>query len=158
LISIFTGDNIAATEEEQQMQKFITSHVRKIKPMAKETNIAWWDAAVSGKSEDYDKVSKLTLEIRQVYSNRKEFAFLKDMKQIGSVKDALPARQLEVLYRAYLSNQIEPELLKEIVDLGTETEKRFSTFRGTIEGKKVTDNEIKEILAGQQTGRGRGRR
>jgi peptidyl-dipeptidase A len=132
--------------EEQQMQKFITSHVQKIKPMAKETNLAWWDAAVSGKSEDYDKVSKLTLEIRQVYSNRTEFTFLKDLKQTGSVKDALPARQLEVLYRAYLSNQIEPELLKEIVDLGTETEKKFSTFRGTIEGKKVTDNKIKEIL------------
>ncbi len=132
--------------KEQQMQKFITSHVRKIKPMAKETNLAWWDAAVSGKSEDYDKVSKLTLEIRQVYSNRKEFAFLKDLKQTGSVKDALPARHLEVLYRAYLSNQIEPELLKEIVDLGTELEKNFSTFRGTIEGKKVTDNKIKEIL------------
>ncbi|MHC4544727.1 MAG: hypothetical protein ACYTDW_10000, partial [Planctomycetota bacterium] len=41
----------APMTEEQQMQKFITSHVRKIKPMAKETNIAWWDAAVSGKSE-----------------------------------------------------------------------------------------------------------
>jgi peptidyl-dipeptidase A len=136
----------APTAKEQQMQKFITSHVRKTKPMAKETNLAWWDAAVSGKSEDYDKVSKLTLEIRQVYSNRTEFTFLKDLKQTGSVKDALPARQLEVLYRAYLSNQIEPELLKEIVDLGTETEQKFSTFRGTIEGKKVTDNKIKEIL------------
>ena len=132
--------------KEQQMQKFVTAHVRKIKPMAKETNLAWWDAAVSGKSEDYDKVSKLTLEIRQVYSNRKEFAFLKDLKHTGSVKDALPTRQLEVLYRAYLGNQIEAELLKEIVDLGTEIEKNFSTFRSTIEGKKVTDNKIKEIL------------
>ena len=136
----------APMTKEQQMQNFVTNHVQKIKPMDKETNLAWWDAAVSGKAEDYDKVSKLTLQIRQVYSNRKEFAFLKDMKQTGSVKDTLLARQLEVLYRAYLSNQIEPKLLKEIVDLGTEIEKNFSTFRGTIEGKKVTDNEIKEIL------------
>jgi peptidyl-dipeptidase A len=56
------------------------------------------------------------------------------------------ARQLDVLYNAYLENQIEPELLKKIVDLGTQIEKSFSTFRGAIEGKKVTDNEIKEIL------------
>ena len=135
-----------AITKDQQMQKFVSAHVQKIKPMEKETNLAWWDAAVSGKAEDYDKVSKLTLQIRQVYSNRKEFAFLKDLKHADSVKDALSARQLEVLYRAYLSNQIEPELLKQIVDLGTEIEKKFSTFRGTIEGEKVTDNEIKEIL------------
>ncbi|NIW72604.1 peptidase M3 [candidate division KSB1 bacterium] len=127
------------------MLMFVNAHVQKIKPMAKETNIAWWDAAVSGKSEDYDKVSKLTLEIRQVYSNPKDFAFLKGMKESGQVQGTL-TRQLEVLYRAYLSNQIEPKLLKEIVDLGTEIEKNFSTFRGTIEGEKVTDNEIKEIL------------
>jgi peptidyl-dipeptidase A len=131
--------------KEKQMLIFVNAHVQKIKPMAKETNIAWWDAAVSGKSEDYDKVSKLTLKIRQVYSNPKDFAFLKDMKESGQVQGTL-ARQLEVLHNAYLSNQIEPELLKEIVDLGTEIEQNFSTFRGTIEGKKVTDNKIKEIL------------
>jgi peptidyl-dipeptidase A len=55
-------------------------------------------------------------------------------------------RQLEVLYNGYLQNQIEPELLKQIVELGTEIEKNFSTFRGTIDGEKVTDNQIKEIL------------
>jgi len=136
----------APMTEEQQMQNFVTVHVQKIKPMDKETNLAWWDAAVSGKAEDYDKVSKLTLKIRQVYSNRKDFAFLKDMKESCQVQDTVLARQLEVLYNAYLRNQIETELLKQIVDLGTEIEKNFSTFRGTIEGEKVTDNEIKEIL------------
>jgi peptidyl-dipeptidase A len=132
--------------KEQQMQKFVTAHVQKIKPLAKETNIAWWDAALSGKAEDYDKVNKLTLKIRQVYSNPNDFAFLKDMKESGQIQDTALARQLEVLYNAYLRNQIESELLKQIVDLGTEIEKNFSIFRGTIEGKKVTDNEIKEIL------------
>jgi peptidyl-dipeptidase A len=133
-------------EREKQLQKFVAAHVEKIKPMDKETNLAWWDAAISGKPEDYDKVSKLTLEIRQVYSNAQEFAFLKDMKESGQVKDARLARQLKVLHNGYLKNQIEPGLLKKIVDLGTEIEKNFSIFRGTIEGKKVTSNEIKEIL------------
>lgn len=143
---ILFGCRPAAKEKRPRLQKFITAHVEKIKPMAKASNLASWDAAVSGKPEDYDKVSKLTLEIRQVYSNSEEFAFLKDMKESGQVKDAKLARQLNVLHKAYLKNQIGPELLKKIVDLGTEIEKNFSTFRGTIEGKKVTGNEIKEIL------------
>ncbi len=132
--------------KEKKLEKFITAHVEKIKPMEKETNLASWDAAVTGKSEDYDKLSKLKLRLRQVYTNPQEYAFLKDMKESGKVKDAKLARQLNVLHNGYLKNQIEPQLLKRIVDLGTEIEKNFSTFRGTIEGKKVTSNEIKEIL------------
>lgn len=132
--------------KEEKLQKFISAHVEKIKPMEKETNLASWQAANSGKAEDYDRVSELTLKIRQVYSNPDEFVFLKDIKETGQIKDAVLARQLDVLYNAYLENQIEPDLLKKIVDLGTEIEKKFSTFRGTIKGKKVTDNQIKEIL------------
>ncbi len=136
----------APSAKERQLDEFITAHVEKIKPMAKEASLASWDAAVSGKAEDYDKMSKMTLKIRQVYSDAAEYAFLEDMKESGQVTDAMLARQLGDLYNAYLRNQIAPGLLKEIVDLSTEIEKKFSTFRGSIDGKKVTVNEIKEIL------------
>ena len=144
LIVVLSG--CAQNTKEKELQTFINSHVEKVKPLSKEVNLAYWDAAISGKEEDYDKVSELTLEIRQIYSDPNDFAELKEMKQSGDVKDAILARQLEMLYNGYLENQIEPELLKEIVELGTEIEKNFSTFRGTIDGEKVTDNEIKEIL------------
>lgn len=136
----------ASNVKEKELESFITAHVEKIKPMAKEANLAYWKAANSGKSEDYDRVSDLTLEIRQIYSDPGDFALIKDIKGSGRVKRAILARQLDVLYNAYLENQIEPELLKKIVDLGIKIEKDFSTFRGTIEGEIVTDNQIKEIL------------
>jgi peptidyl-dipeptidase A len=139
----------APNTRETELGKFIKTHVERIKPLEKEANLAWWGAALSGQPEDYDKVTKLTLEIRQVYSNPGEFAFLRDVKASGQVKNAVLARELDVLYNAYLENQIEPGLLKQIVDLGTKIEKDFSTFRGSIEGKQVTDNEIKEILKTQ---------
>jgi peptidyl-dipeptidase A len=136
----------AHNTKEVELDEFITAHVEKVKPMSKEVSLASWEAANSGKPEDYDKVSELTLKVRQVYSNPQEFAFLKDTKETEQVRDAILARQLDVLFNSYLESQIEPELLKKIVDLGIKIEKNFSTFRGTIEGKKVTDNEIKEIL------------
>ena len=131
---------------EKKLEAFISVHVERIRPMEKKANLAYWQAANTGRPEDYDRVSKLQLEIRQLYSNPEEFAFLKEIKQSGQLKDAKLARQLDKLYNSYLENQIEPELLKSIVDLGMEIEKNFSTFRGTIEGRKVTTNEIKEIL------------
>ena len=136
----------APRTKEKQLEKFITAHVEKIKPLHKKAGLAYWDAAITGNSEDYDKFSKLELEIRQIYSNPKDFTLLKSIKESGEVKDAKLARQLDELYNAYLENQIEPQLLKKIVDLGTEIEKNFSTFRGTIGTEKVTTNEIKEIL------------
>ncbi|MFH1717362.1 MAG: M2 family metallopeptidase [Planctomycetota bacterium] len=136
----------APNQKEKQLQQFITTHVEKIEPMNKEMNLAYWDAAISGKSEDYDKVSELTLKIRRIYSDPQGFALLREMKQSGHVDTPILSRQLNALYNAYLGNQIDPGLLKEIVDLGTQIEKNFSTFRGAIDGEKVTDNEIKEIL------------
>ena len=132
--------------KEEQLQRFIAGHLEEIKPLEKEINLAYWKAANTGDQNDYDKVSKLEFKIRRIYSNPEEFAFLKGIKQSGQVKDAELLRQLDKLYNAYLENQIKPELLKRIVDLGTKIEKNFSTFRGTIDGQKVTTNEIKEIL------------
>jgi len=136
----------AAKAKETELKEFITAHVDKIKPLEKQANLAWWDAAVTGDPKAYDRSSEMTLQIRRVYSDPKDFAFLKEMQQSGQIKDPLWTRQLTVLYNGYLANQIEPELLKQIVELGTQIEKNFSTFRGALDGKKVTDNEIKNIL------------
>ncbi len=131
---------------DEQMQNFITKHIKEIKPMAKETSLAYWDAANSGKPEDYDKVSKLQLEITKVYTDPVEFAFLKKMKESQQVTEPVLKRQLDLLYNSYLTHQIDQDLLKQIIDLGTEVEKNFSTFRGIIDKEKVTTNEIKKIL------------
>ena len=135
--------------KENQMQQFIASHIEKVRPLQKEQNLAWWNAATMGKPEDYDKASELTLKIRQLHSDPQEFAFLKESKESGQVEELILAREVDVLYRSYLENQIQPELLKAIVDLSTEIEEKFSTFRGAIDGEKVTDNQIKEILKTQ---------
>ena len=132
--------------KERQLETFISSHVATVKPLAKEVHLAYWKAANTGDPNDYNKVSRLEFEIRQIYTNPEEFNLLKSIKESGEVKDAVLTRQLDGLYNAYLEHQIDAELLKRIVDLGTEIEKNFSTFRGTIQGKKVTNNEIKEIL------------
>jgi peptidyl-dipeptidase A len=154
LTSVFLFGCAARTKEEQ-LQSFITDHLKTVKPLVKELRLAYWRAANSGKTEDYDKVSELELKLRQIYSDPEEFAFLKGIKESGEVKGQILARELEGLYNGYLENQIEPELLKKIVELGTKIEKNFSTFRGTIDGEKVTDNQIKEILRKQTDSRER---
>ena len=138
-----------AGDRQEQGQKFVDAHVEKIKPIIIKANLADWDAAISGKSEDYDRAGELRLKIRRIYSDSRDYAFVKDLKDSGQITDAVLTRQIDRLYYAYLKNQIEPELLKEIVDLSTKIEKNFSTFRGTIDNQKVTSNEIRDILKTQ---------
>jgi peptidyl-dipeptidase A len=132
--------------KEQQLAKFINSHVSKIEPLTTLANYAYWDASTTGKAEDYNRYKKLQLEIRQIYSNRREFVFLKTFKESGEIKDARLARQLDKLYYSYLQNQMDPALMKKIVDLDAQVTEKYNTFRGTIEGKRVTNSDIYKIL------------
>jgi len=141
-----TTQGFALNEKETQLKDFITAHVEKVKPLEKQMNLAWWEAYTTGDPGAYDRLSELTLQIRRIRSDPTEFTLLKNLKESGQVKDPLLARQLVVLYNSYLENQIEPDLLKQIVELGTQIEKNFGSFRGNIDGKKVTDNEIVDIL------------
>lgn len=131
---------------EKKMQDFIDSHLIKIKTLEREKNLSYWKAATTGNQADYDKYGELELEYKKIYSNADDFAILKELEESGQIKNAELARQLTILYNAYLENQIDPELLKQIVELGTQVEKKFSVFRGSIHGKKVSSNEIDEIL------------
>jgi peptidyl-dipeptidase A len=133
-------------QEEKQLQTFIETHVEKVKPLEKEANLAYWDASISGKSEDYDRSSKLQLQLTKIYSSKDNFTYLKSLKESGQIKNPLLARQLTVLYNSYLKNQIDSVLMKQIINLSTEIEKKFSTSRPVIDGKKVTTNQIYSIL------------
>jgi len=150
LITILTAGvflfGCAARTRQNELEEFITAHVEKIKPLQKQRNLASWEAAITGESEDYERASELTLKIRRIYSDPEEFAFLQKVRKSGKIRDAVLARQSELLYNRYLENQIEPELLEQIVDLSSQIERTFSTYRGEIEGREVTNNEIREVL------------
>lgn len=129
-----------------QPADFIEHHVARLKPIEKKAAIAYWNAAVTGKSEDFDRASELELKIRKMYSDPDAFAYLKAKRSAGQFADPLVARQIDRLYYDFLSNQVDEKLLKETVELSSDIEEKFSTFRGTVDGKEVTVNDITEIL------------
>ena len=135
---------------EKQLEQFIDIHIAKVEPLSTQANLAYWDASTTGKPEDYERVNKSQLEKRQIYNNPREFAFLKDIKDSGQLGNTKLARQLDKLYYAYLRNQIEPELLEKLVDTDNKIQEKYNTFRGTIDGKKVTMSDIYTILTTEE--------
>jgi peptidyl-dipeptidase A len=136
----------AAQPEPARFENFTDRHVKKLRPLEKQANLVSWEAETTGKPEAYSRLSKLAYKLNMLYANAEDFAYLSKLRQSGQVKEPSQVRQLDLLYRAYLENQIPPQLLKRIVDAGTKVTEKFNTFRGTIDGKKVTNNEILELL------------
>jgi len=143
LLSFF---GCAPNAEEKQVRQFITAHVAGIEPLTTQANLNYWEASTTGKRELYDTLGKLQVSIRQTYSDPQEFAFVREVRRAGDVKDKRLARQLDKLYYAYLQNQIEPELLKQIVDLDTKIQGQYNNFRATVDGVTVTMSDIYTIL------------
>ena len=109
-------------------------------------NLAAWKAANTGRKEDFDASAAASLELRKYHSDRSAYQRLLKLTAAKSQLPDLQARALEVAELSYRRNQLPPELLKQMVDLSTEIERLFNTFRGEIGGKKFSNNDLLERL------------
>jgi peptidyl-dipeptidase A len=146
MFSLATLSCTPSQTDESRLRDFIASHLRQIEPKLKAANLAEWNANATGDQKSYDESAQLDLEIKKIRSNNTEFAFLKELKGRNSVRDSLLQRQLIVLHNNYLENQIDTSLLRAIVEKQSAIASRFNTFRGIVDGKEVSDNDILRML------------
>lgn len=131
---------------EQDLKSFIDSLEIKVKPIETAAGIAYFNATTTGKDEEYQKYSELGIQLSRIYADTAAFAILKSFRESGAIKDSLLNRQLTVLYNTFLSYQIDEKKLEELIKAQTRLEQKYSTFRAVVDGKKLTDNEIEEVL------------
>ena len=137
-------------EEEVGMQKFIDRHVGVMDPLRAQTNLTLYTSETTGKKEDFDKLKELRLRINDVYASSEDFELLKGLKESGNVGDHRLKRQLDKLYLAFESSQMDQELLKDIIAQSTAITEKYNNYRGSIDGEKVTMTEIYRIMTQEQ--------
>lgn len=150
LISLTMMNCSSIKSDENKLHEFITNHLKDIEPKLKALNLADWNASSTGDKKFYDERAALELEVNTIRSNKTDFAFLKDLKVKGIIKDSLLQRQLTILFNQFAKNQIDTALMKQIVDKQAEIANKFNNFRGKINGKEVNDNEIADILKNER--------
>ena len=127
-------------------QKFVNAHVAKLRPLEKAAAVAWWDANVSGKDEDFKRKEETQNQIDAALADPAAFAEVKAIREAGGIADPLLKRELDVLYLAYLEKQVDPVLLRKIVQVSNGIEKAFNVFRARVDGKELTDNDLRKVL------------
>jgi peptidyl-dipeptidase A len=129
-----------------ELTQFLNEHTSRLEPLSRDVNLAYWNATISGKTKDFARYADLQVRLQKLHSDKRSFEKLKQWKSDSSISDPNVKRQVELLYCDFLRNQIDPKLNEKITKLASKIENQFNVFRGELNGKKVTSNEILQIL------------
>ncbi|HEX6311749.1 MAG TPA: M2 family metallopeptidase [Acidimicrobiia bacterium] len=119
---------------------------RRLRPLEIALAEAWWETSTHVSPEANERRERIELERRALLADAGAFAAIRDARTAGTATDPLVARQLDVLHDAFAPHQIPEDLRRRLVELEVEVEATFNTHRGEIAGRRVDDNEIREIL------------
>jgi peptidyl-dipeptidase A len=131
---------------ERRMKKFVSYYEAKAIPLWKEAALTSWNANISGTDSDWALSEKAEFKLAKLFTDSKAFSELKTIKESKAVADPVLARELDLLYDAYLAGQVDTNLIAERLKMEMEINKKFSNFRANVNGKELSDNEIEDIL------------
>jgi peptidyl-dipeptidase A len=138
---------LASPETTEKARKFVAAHEAKMRPLETTAGLAWWNANVTGKDEDFKKKEEAQNKIDAALADKQAFQEIKALHQERKdIDDQVLARCVEVLYLAYLEKQVDPELLKKMVAKSNAVEKTFNTSRAQVDGKEMADSEVRKVL------------
>ena len=130
---------------DKQTADFLEKIDNQIAPLESSLNLAYFDATISGKEENYQKVSEIELDYTKKLSDKDDFKQIKNILE-NSDLDKEEKRIFQLLYLEYLGNQADIQLQEKIITLQNSIEQSFNAYRVSLDGEVKTDNEIDEIL------------
>jgi peptidyl-dipeptidase A len=117
----------------------------RLQPLEVEFHEAYWQSQVSATPENERRRNALELELRRIKGDRDSYeAVVAALEE--PIHEPQLLRLLEVLRASMTANQMDEEQRTRMVELDTAIESAFASHRPVVDGKRVNDNEIEEIL------------
>lgn len=131
---------------QEQADAFLAAYYEELGGKEKAAALAYWTAANSGKPEDYETSAKADLDLRMLHSDTARYAEIQRLLGLRAELQPLSARSLEVAELAFKGNQLPKEVLEAMSKQQADIEQSFKTFRPEVGGKKLTNNDLLEVL------------
>ncbi|MDQ3646807.1 MAG: M2 family metallopeptidase [Actinomycetota bacterium] len=125
--------------------RLVSSLEDRFRDLESRFHAAYWDSQVEAGPETDRSRTDLEVELRRAKGDPETFDAIKAARAEPQ-HDPVFARQLEVLWLSLMGNQMDEERRAQIVELSSEVESEFASFRPQLEGQAVSDNEIEAIL------------
>ncbi len=143
---LLTGCGGGQKKSEMEFKEFVKNLESKYAPLYKDACLASWNAETSGKEEDYTKAADLEFKMSQLFANKADFEKVKKFKESGNIKDELLKRQMDLIYNAFLGEQIDSAKTKAMIDLQSKISQAFNNFRPVVGKDTLSDNQVDSIL------------
>jgi peptidyl-dipeptidase A len=123
----------------------------RLRPLELELAEAWWQSNTDSSPAAETRRTAAELARRELLADAELFAAIRAARErLADAPEAdahtLLRRQLDLLHDAFVPHQVPADLRIAIVELETRVESTFNNFRGSIDGRRVDDNAIAEIL------------
>ncbi len=115
-------------------------------PLEINSNLAWWDANISGKDEDFARKEQAENQLNTVLSDQSTFAQLKSLRE-ARLEDPVLRRQVEIMYLRYLEKQVDSELLQQMTAKANQIEQAFNVFRAQVGDESLSDSQVRQCLS-----------
>lgn len=140
----------AKKEVDMELQKkaedFLNKYLADYERIDIARNSAYWQAANSGKKQEFDAYAAADLEFKKLHSDSQLYAKIEELLKGKDNLKPLTARSLELAELAFKENQLPKETLEKMSQMAADIEQAFTAFRGQLEGKEYSDNQLKEML------------
>lgn len=136
----------------QALAEFVARFTTELEPLSLEHNEAVWQTNVTGSAEAEARSAALEAKIRLMYARPEPYAFLNGIAAAGGVDDPQLQRQLVLLLNGHRANQIPPAVIERMVALEKALERKFNHFRAELDGERVTDNALRDVLRASDDG------
>src|SRR5215471_10647592 len=134
-----------------EIRSYVQQHEAIIAPLLTDYSLKFWDLSLDGTNSQFEKsLVEAKERYLKIYNNKDEFQQLRQWKLASPPLDELTARQFKLIYDAFVPNQIDPEVLRDIVQRETNIENLFNTFRANFEGGQASDNQLRDILRNER--------
>lgn len=132
---------------EAEFKTLRDAYLAKFKPLTIESETAWWEANTTGSDAAFAKRKKTQEQLVELHTDKAVFSQLKALKDGNQVQEPILKRELDVMHRTFLPGQANADLQKKIVALQTEVEQMFNAHRGEVDGKQLSENDIRQVLS-----------
>lgn len=134
------------SKAEKEFVEFVKALETKAIPIYKESTLAYWNAAISGKKEDFEKNAEMQNKYDAIFADKSSFGKLKSFKESGEIKDEILKRELTVLFNMFQQKQADTSKINAINNMQNAIEQKYGNFRAEVGGNKLTDNQVEEKL------------
>lgn len=130
----------------KEVSEFLINLTKEYSEKDIEAAKAYWESSIDASDEKIEITEKKEEIFELFLSNKEVFDKIRFYRMNKEEFCSLTNRQLNLFYNEMLENQITEEEIKVMVHLESELEKEFANFRPEVDGKKITDNDINEVL------------